>query len=145
MLVTNNTKTIVCRGCGERKPVSEFYVSRSGKALYASNLCKECKKERVRWLYYSIRNRTLEERKEKGLRTESQPEFYKVEDCVVYVRLVWYSKDDDIWYEDFVPVLRLENDAECYRFIAIARDLPTADFKQLHREYMAELGLEDEI
>lgn len=145
MLVTNKTKTIVCKGCGKELPLSEFYVSSTAGHLYASNLCKRCKRDRTRLLYYSVRNRIMEERRANGYRTESQPEFYKVEDCIVYVRLTWYSKDDDDWYSEFVPVLRMDSDAECHRFIAIARDLPSADFKRMHREYMTELGLEDEI
>ena len=134
-MLINGEKYSVCKECGEEKSIEDFYIYKVKGKFYTSTLCKECKKERVRTIYYSIRNRVITSRREEGERTDMQPEFFKEIDNVVYARLIWFDEQKRKWHDEFVPVIRMSNVAECYQFISIARDLTTADLKRLHYEF----------
>lgn len=150
MLLNKHRKTIICKGCGERKPVSEFYcqVTKYGK-VYASTLCKECKKARVRELYYSepknIRRARREKKKENTQRTEAQPEFYEVRDCVVYARLMYYDIVQGRWVNRFHPIIKMPTEMDCYQFLSIARDLSTGDLKRMAKRFLQKYGTEGNV
>ena len=150
MLLKDNSQFIVCKGCGEAKPVSEFYccVTKNGN-VYASTLCKECKKAKVREYYYTDeRNKRRARRKRNPLkreRTEAQPEFYMIRDCVVYARLMYFDIVRGKWMNKFHPIIKMQNEKWCNQFLSIARDLSTGDLKRMARRFHDKHGydLED--
>ena len=139
MVIDTNTKFAYCKICGEEKPISEFYTYLTGSRYYCSTICKECKKERVRMLYYLKQNRQVDENGNAiSDKKDRQKDLFKVRrGNVVYAKLIWYDHYKG-WQNKFVPVIKFDNIAECYQFISIARDLSTADLKRLWIEYIIE-------
>ena len=92
-------------------------------------------------IYYMKRNRVIdidtdgndyELTKEKD---EAQKELFKVKECVVYAKLIWYDIKTG-WHNEFVPIIQMDSDAECYPIVSIARDLTTACLKRLNKEFI---------
>lgn len=160
MLLSEKQKTNVCESCHQEKPISEFYCHRKkfGK-VYLSNICKECKKERVRLIYYANgRNRrknqraddyiddgTKKRRSSKNDRTEAQPEFFEVRGKVVWAKLMFYDTSKEIWRNEFFPIIEFRNEIECYQYLAIIRNLSTGKLKKMCVRYMLAHGEKVEL
>lgn len=144
MLIKDNDKTAVCNMCGKRKPLGSFYIFETAGRLYASSLCRRCKREKVRMMYF-LRNKGVV-RKLRRVSREDEEDFdgvstlFDVRGKVVFARLLWF---DDRWHDEFTPVIEMESTAMCYKVISILKDLTTAELKQLRLEYLKTHGLEE--
>ncbi len=143
MLVEKIRKTIVCQDCGKEKPIAEFYCHKAinGK-VYASNSCKECKKARVKVIYYLSERNHRRRRREtrRNNRDDSQPQLFKVEDRTVYARLYLFDSLKERWTWEWYPIKYLPNIVECYQFVAMARNYSVAKLKRLARLYLVTMG-----
>lgn len=145
-MLLSEQKTIICADCGKEKPISEYYCSMSGNGkVYASNICKECKKARVKYIYYtSEKNKRRKRRKAYNTdtdRTEAQPEFYEVRGKVVYAKLMFFDTRKVKWRNEFLPIISFPTEEQCYQFLAVARDLPTGELKRMCAKYLIKHGL----
>ena len=123
MLIDGRMKYAVCGECGKTKPLGDFYVYETAGRLYASSLCKKCKKERVRMFYYLKRN------------NDGIYKLFEVRGKTVFARLIWYELHDG-WHDEFVPIIKFDSPAMCYKCITILKDLSTAELKRMRAEYI---------
>lgn len=140
MLIDGRMKYAVCGECGKTKPLGDFYVYETAGRLYASSLCKKCKKERVRMFYYLKRNGYIRE----DLRTKEDDDdedndginkLFEVRGKTVFAHLIWYELHDG-WHDEFVPIIKFDSPAMCYKCITILKDLSTAELKRMRAEYI---------
>lgn len=68
--------------------------------------------------------------------------FFEVRGKTIFVRLIWYSLRSG-WHNEFVPVIKLESTAMCYKCIPILKDLSTAELKSMRAVYIKRYGLEE--
>ena len=137
MVVGDNDKTAVCKVCGKEKPLGDFYIYETAGRLYASSLCKQCKKERVRMIYY-LRNKGIirqvrKQSEDEDADMDGMSRLFDVRDKTVYARLIWF---DGVWHDEFTPVLQMDSVALCYRCLPVLKDLSVAELKDMRTEFL---------
>jgi hypothetical protein len=153
MLIDKMHMMVTCKVCGETKPVSEFYTSKTRGKMYTATMCKECKKLTGR-LAYNKANRKEQEKvcpdptgetkdsknkvkvKKKKSKDIRNREFFKIsKKNIVSAGFLNYKMTKKKWVFDYIPIAKFKLDIECHHFVALAKDYPIELLKIFHRRY----------
>ena len=109
-----------CKGCGQVKPVSEFYINRDRGVIRTKNYCKECMKAKQKNVYRQKQEGTWIPEREKSKREDSVDMVTKFLDACDYDKTLF----DSISKSKFKRLFNIEE---------------SFDFQQLKNEALARL------
>lgn len=64
---------------------------------------------------------------------DRQTDLFAVKNNTVFAKLIWFDRK---WHNDFIPVIKCDSEAMCWKIISLLRDLSTANLKMLNKEYL---------
>lgn len=136
MVLKQDQKTAYCKQCGKEKPLSDFSIYETAGRLYAYSFCRKCARERVKMLYYLKRKCpyiSVINTDDEAENDDRQTDLFAVKNNTVFAKLIWFDRK---WHNDFIPVIKCDSEAMCWKIISLLRDLSTSNLKMLNKEYL---------